>query len=126
MHYDLWTNIIMLSIQNRLKDKKDFDRVFKKSRPIFSKKLSIRFTVRTKRDLPTRFGFIISNKIDKRATRRNALRRRLRAIVRSLISSIDPGYDVVVIVKQNFPYPYQYEEIEKELKEALGKAKLVK
>lgn len=117
--------VSMLKKQNRLKKKKEFDKVFKAGRPLFWNNLSLRAKNRNDQK-DSRFGFIISNKIDKRSTRRNALKRQLREIVRSLISELETGYDVVVIVKQNFSYPYDQTEIESNLVELLRRAKLLK
>lgn len=116
----------MLKIENRLKKKKEFDRVFRFSRPIYSQNFAIRFIKRTNADFPTRFGFVISNKIDKRSTKRNALKRQLREIVRGLISCFQSGYDVVVVVKQNFNFPYNHEEIKNQLEELFAKTNLLR
>jgi ribonuclease P protein component len=46
---------------------------------------------------PSRFGFIVSTKVSKKAVVRNRIRRRLQAIIRVDRTSIIPGLDVVVI-----------------------------
>jgi ribonuclease P protein component len=114
----------MLSKKNRLQKDKDFAKVFKASRPAYFGKLAVR--AKENGGKPTRFGFVISNKIDKRSTRRNALKRRLRAIVRELILEIRSGYDVVVIVKENYPWPYDYAKIKQDLVEGLKKTYIFK
>ena len=68
-----------------------------------------------------RFGFVVSNKVNKRATRRNALKRRLRAAVRELLPTLLPDIDVVVVVKRDFSYPYDYQEIKKQIGAGLAK-----
>lgn len=113
----------MLSKVNRLQKKNDFQKVFKNSRPAHSEYFSIRAVKNNRGD--NRFGFIISNKIDKRATRRNALKRQLREIVKSLILGFPIGYDVVVIVKKNFEYPCKQPKIREELKESFKRAGLL-
>jgi len=72
----------------------------------------------------SRFAFIISNKIEKRATRRNALRRRLRAAIREMLPLIKKS-DVLIIAKSPIPYPYDYARIVAELKILLQKAGLL-
>ena len=87
-----------------------------KSRPAFKKALSGR-TFCTSRYFamyalphapshaaqPPRFGFIVSKKVDKRATRRNRIKRRLREAVRQtllvppLLEQIS-GYRVIVLI----------------------------
>jgi ribonuclease P protein component len=69
-----------------------------------------------------RFGFIISNKIDKRATRRNALKRQLRQISAGLLSELKNGYDIVTVVHKDFAFPYVQDEIKKQFLEGIEKA----
>ena len=111
----------MLSKENRLQKDKDFSRVFKNTRPISTEHLSIRAN-RLVGDKESRFGFVVSNKVNKLATRRNALKRQLREIVRSLISELATGYDVIVVVRTDFPFPYDQEKIMPELKGGLKRA----
>ena len=119
----------MLPKKNRLRSKRDFDRVFKNSRPFSAGNLAFRLAENRLRDERgrgiVRFGFIISNKVEKLATRRNGLRRQLSAIAKDLILTLKPGYDVVVVVRQNFQYPYNQIEIRKSLVSALQKAGLL-
>ena len=48
-----------------------------------------------------RFSFIVSTKIDKRATRRNRMRRVMSESVRHIINTIPP-MDGIFIAKKNF------------------------
>lgn len=112
----------MLSKANRLQKDKDFSKVFRASRPVFVGNLAVRAMKRSDSN-SSRFGFVISNKIDKRATRRNALKRRLRSIVREL-SLLKDGFNVVIMVKQNYAFPYNYIEIKKDLEDAFVKLQL--
>lgn len=114
----------MLSRQNRLTSSKDFERAFKKTRPIFTRNLSFRVFKKNRESYPTRVGFIISNKISKLATRRNALKRQLRKIVHDLISELKPGYDVIIVVKSDFNYPYKQAEIKTQVIEGLKRAEI--
>jgi len=83
----------MLPLQNRLKKKKDFERVFKGGRGyqegfLFLKLLKNGLTV-------SRFGFVVSQKISKKATLRNKIKRRIREAVRKALPNIKPGFDGV-------------------------------
>lgn len=113
----------MLRRENRLQKGRDFQKVFKNSRPVFVNNLSVRVSQKPGALSPARFGFVISNKVDKRSTRRNALKRRLRVVTREILPLVKPGLDIVVIVKSNFKYPYQLDEIKEQLREALTRAK---
>lgn len=116
----------MLPKEFRIQKSIDFQKVFKHSKPIRTENLSFRVFKNQKNICDgkpcVRFGFIISNKIDKRAVRRNALKRQLRQIAADLISELESGYDIVTVVNKDFPYPYEQSDIRKQLTEGLRKA----
>ena len=68
----------------------------------------------------SRFGFVVSKKIDKRAVVRNRTRRVLRSIVEDLFPDIKTGFDLLFIIKK--PIEKRTEELEKEVKDVLEKA----
>jgi len=116
----------MLPKQHRIQDNKDFQWVFKHSKPVFTGNLAINVS-KTKAEADTvRFGFVISNKIDKRAVRRNALKRQLRQIAADLISELKTGYDIVTVVKRDFPFPYEQAKIKEQFVEGVKKAGIFK
>lgn len=47
-----------------------------------------------------RFGFVVSKKIDKRATRRNAVKRMFSLCIKNLQATIKPGTDFLFIPKK--------------------------
>ena len=51
---------------------------------------------------PGRCAFIISNKAEKSAVKRNATRRQMREIIRLQIDQIKPGFDMVFIPRSGF------------------------
>lgn len=85
----------MLPKLNRIKKKKDFDLIFKKGSS-FKNNLFILKTVKNSLDEP-RFGFVVSQKISKKAVIRNKIRRRLSEIARNKMKSIKGGIDIVLI-----------------------------
>ena len=88
----------MLKKDFRLRKQKDFDRVFGKKGCFFSQDFLALKTVPS--NLPfSRFGFIVSNKVSKRAVRRNRIKRLLRECVRLFWKEITPGFDAVMIAK---------------------------
>ena len=119
----------MLDKANRLRKDADFRKTFKFSRPVNVGRLSLRVAQNQKllklENPVSRFGIVISNKIDKRATRRNALRRQLRAIVRNLLPAFPHGYDVIIMVRECYNFPFVQAEIEKDLKDGLKKTGLL-
>jgi ribonuclease P protein component len=48
----------------------------------------------------SRFGFIVSKKIDKRATVRNRIKRQIRVCIENNIDKIQIGYDMLFILKK--------------------------
>jgi len=86
----------MLPKENRLTDDYDFRRVKRLGKsyhcPFFKLSLAPR-----KIAGPSRFGFVISTKIDKRATVRNRIKRLLREAMRERLEKIPDGFDLVVM-----------------------------
>jgi ribonuclease P protein component len=83
----------------RLKTKKDFDEIFKRGKNLKEGLLVLK-TAENNFSNP-RFGFIISQKISKKATIRNKLRRRLRNIITKKIQETgaeETGRDFLFIV----------------------------
>jgi len=46
------------------------------------------------------YGFIVSKKIDKRATVRNKVKRKIRVCIEDNLDKIKPGYDMLFILKK--------------------------
>ncbi len=85
----------MLAKQNRIRKKKDFDFVFKKGASL---KGSFFLTKIAKNKLGiSRFGFIVSGKVSKKAVERNKIKRRASESVRRNFERIRNGLDVVFI-----------------------------
>ncbi len=85
----------MLSKNNRLKKRDDFDGVFKRGRKFKEDFLLLRVVKNNFQK--SRFGFIVSQKVSKKAVLRNKIKRRLRAIVEAKIPKIKEGLDIVLI-----------------------------
>ena len=60
----------------------------------------LQLVLRSNQTDATRFSFIVSTKIDKRATHRNRIRRVLSESVRLRMDSIKPGVDCICIAKK--------------------------
>jgi len=70
----------MLPQENRIQKKKDIEKIFKRGRTFKEASLILKTT---KNSLGvSRFGFIVSQKVSKKANVRNKIKRRLREIVR--------------------------------------------
>lgn len=118
----------MLKKENRITKQKEFDAFWGKD---FKQKNGLnsagKFLIVKvfKNDLKfTRFGFIVNNKIDKRATERNKIKRRLRDIVQEELKNIKGEYDCLIITKPSIK-KQELEEIKVELIGILKKLKLL-
>jgi ribonuclease P protein component len=99
----------------------EIPRVMKEGRRIAGKEAILIYLKSPGKQSAARFGFIVSAKVDKRATGRNRTRRLLSESVRLLLNSIHTGYDCVFIAKMNFSVKRQNEVnqiIERVLKSA--------
>ena len=118
--------ILMLKKVNRLQRDRDFMKVFKIAKPVNTENFSIRTLYRnTPQTLnlktQTRIGIVISNKIDKRATKRNELKRKIRAIFQEILPELKDNVDIIVQVKKAPEYPYDYQNIKEQIKSVLTK-----
>lgn len=95
----------MLSKINRLRKEKDFEKLFKKGKSFKNGFLILKMVQNNSEE--SRFGFIVSQKVSKKATLRNKIKRRLRDIARQNIKKTRKGIDVALIAlpgleKKNF------------------------
>lgn len=113
----------MLPKNNRLRQKKDIDNVFKKGKGL-KEGLLILKTV--KNDLrKTRFGFIVSQKVSKKSTLRNKIKRKIREVVRLKFKTINTGTDNLFIAVPGIEKK-DFQEIEKDIAKLLKKANIIK
>ena len=89
------TPLKMLSKINRLTKKKDFEAVFKKGKSV--KNSFLIFKILNNNLKENRFGFIVSKKISNKATIRNKIKRRLRAIIAKELGGIKNYKDIIII-----------------------------
>ncbi|MCJ7804290.1 ribonuclease P protein component [Patescibacteria group bacterium] len=71
----------------------------------------------------SRFAVIVSNKIDKRAVKRNKIRRLINEVLKSLWPKIKTGVEGVFLVKKTATEA-TFEEIKNEIEKLFKKAKL--
>lgn len=88
----------MLSSKNRIKRKIDFVRSEIDGSLYQSKSFGVSVYDR-KDNLNSRFGFIISTKISKRAVIRNKIKRIISEVIRQNLSKIKKGLDVIFLIK---------------------------
>ena len=113
----------MLPKENRLTAKSDFEAVRENGRMFSGRNFSLSYRNRGD-EKKTRFGFVVSKKVSKRAVERNRAKRVLREIVRKNISSVKAGFDCIFLVKKAF-LGMKSSEVEVEVKEALKKFEII-
>jgi len=110
----------MLPKRNKLKKKKDFETTFKHGKGFRQGFLYLKII---KNNLDTsRFGFVISKKFSKKAVIRNKTKRRLSEIIKTKLSEIKKGMDVIIVVMPGAENDFQ--ELEQITDKLFKKAKL--
>jgi ribonuclease P protein component len=112
----------MLPLKNRLKKKRDFETIFKKGQGFREGFLALKFIDNNSGQ--TRFGFIVSQKISKRAIVRNKVKRRFRQSVRKRLGEIKKGIDIVFIAIPGIEKK-DFKEIEEVVEKLLKRAKVL-
>lgn len=98
--------------ENRFRERKSFALVLRKGRTIKGRFLILKFLENSL--TKSRFGFIVSKKISKKATERNKIKRRISEIVRIKIREIKKPIDAVFIARKSVE-KQRFQEIEKEV-----------
>lgn len=86
----------MLPEKNRLKKKRDFERVFKEGSGFKEDFLYLKIIGNGLKS--SRFGFAISKKFSKKATTRNQIKRRIRELVKTRLPLMKRSVDGVIVV----------------------------
>jgi len=113
----------MLALKNRLKKKKDFEKLFKEGKSCKEGSLYLKFANNGLEE--SRFGFIVGKKFSGKAVARNNAKRKLREAVRKCLEEIKIGFDVAIIVLPGFN-PENFTEVEKNVKKLLQRSRLTK
>jgi len=112
----------MLAKVNRLAKKSDIDNLFQRGRRARSPFFAVRFFENNQKN--SRFAIVVANKVTKKATVRNRLRRQVREIIRLNLSKFRYNCDVLVnISKECLEKDYWF--LEKELLDLLKHNKII-
>lgn len=112
----------MLARKFMLKDRSDFDLIKKKGKSLNSESFILRYYY-DKNAPVSKFGFIVTTKVSKKASLRNKAKRALSEGVRRSIFAVKKGYLCLIIAKPVIIKKYT-PEIMKEIDETLKKANL--
>lgn len=111
----------MLPSSRTLKAETDFEKVKREGVPYQSNGFTLVIRKRNDGKL-TRFGFIISNNVDKLAVHRNRVKRAMREACRQIMLNLEDGMDMLFIAKQPI-LSMTTEQIMKEIKDFLASTK---
>ncbi len=112
----------MLSTKNRLRKKKDIEKVLKEGNGFCKDFLVLK--AKKNKEGKSRFGFIVSQKVSKKAVIRNKIKRRFREVVKGMIKKTNKNIDIILIAlpgteKKNF------EEIKLTIEKLFKKANIL-
>lgn len=113
----------MLSKEHKIIRKKDFEGIFRRGIGFREGFLTLR--VKQNSSQFSRFAFVVSRKVSKKATVRNKIRRRLRGLIKIQINKITKGVDCVFIALPGLEKKNSG-ELKNILSSLLGKAGLIK
>jgi ribonuclease P protein component len=118
----------MLKKENRIRTQKEFDQFFGRNFKM-AKGINFSGAFMFVKVLPStrkvsRIGFMVNNKVDKRATERNKIKRRLREVVRLNLAGLRGKSDVLIVANSKI-VGKTYKEIEAVVVDLLKKAKVL-
>lgn len=105
--------------KNRRLDKSLFNEVIKKGRSIHSKNISVSILKGSEIE-DSRFAFVVSKKVAKKAVNRNLMKRRGYSVLKNLSKEIKKGFLVVFFFKKGSE-SLTFKEIEDEIATLLKK-----
>ena len=111
----------MLSFKNRLSKTKEINEVLKNGAMIKSDLFVLKYMKNKKEE--SRFSFVVSQKISKKAVERNRLKRRFREIIRKDLHNIKKGFDIVILARKKAKVS-DFADLKKSLKFLFKKASL--
>lgn len=109
----------MLANINRLRKAGEIQKVFKFGKSIRSANFSIRYNPNRLNN--NRFAVVAGTKVDKRATRRNAVKRLVREVIRLNIQTLPTSFDIVLSAHKLVSWPIKLADVQPELTELLKK-----
>jgi len=114
---------MVLAKKYRIKKRRDFENVFQNGYSEKGKWMIIK-AQKNKLNL-SRFGFIVSNKIAKKAVIRNKIRRRLSEAIRLKLKEVKKGFDVIILALPGIE-KINYKALEEDLMFLLTKIGILK
>lgn len=108
----------MLHWQNRLRQRKVINRVYRQGKHRRTPNFRLQLLKRTSG--ATKVAIVVSTKVAKKATARNRLRRRVRGVVAELLPTISESCDLVITITDTQIADIGAEELKTELSQGLA------
>jgi len=123
-HWGLIRIILFIVLPQKycLKRKKDFQRAIQRGRKIEKDFLVLKFFKNSLKT--TRISFVVSQKVSKKASSRNKIKRRLREIIKINLPDLKPGYDLIFFTKKGI-IEKNFWEIKEVVGQILKEAKII-
>lgn len=112
----------MLPKQHRLRRTREISRLYRSRHRARGDLFVLRYAVRGD-NTPSRFAFVVSRRVSKKAVERNRLTRQARGCIARTLPQLRQGVDVLVIAEKSFS-AYDRGAVCKELHRLLGVARL--
>jgi ribonuclease P protein component len=112
----------MLSSDHRLRHEKDIAKVLKSRAGAFDNACGVKM-VRNGLTV-SRFTVVVGTKVSKKAVDRNRIRRQYREILRAIMATMKPGFDVILLTAKP-ALTLDYQQKEAKLRSTLHRAKLL-
>lgn len=115
-------SLTMLPKVNRLNKKKDIERVFREGKGFKEDFLILKMIKNNLEN--SRFAFIVTQKVSKKATLRNKVKRRLRELVRLKLKKIKKGLDFILLAKPGIEKK-DFQEVDEALNKLFKKTEII-
>jgi ribonuclease P protein component len=115
----------MLPAQFRLKNKKDFNEVFRRGKTVSNEVLIMKYE--KAEDSEIKIGFSAGLKLSKKSSERNKAKRWMRQAARTLSGKIKKGHQIIFLINSKFPYEQiSHSLVREKMQDLLIRAKLTK
>ena len=113
----------MLPKENRLKKRSAFAATYKTGKTFHKDGITMFLGKEKNNDFPTKFGFVVSKKIHKRAVKRNRIKRLMRESVRLILKEeeLPNKYMSVIFVASSKLLEMNFKEIDSVIKKLVSK-----
>ncbi len=106
-----------------MRGEKFFTKIYQSGRKIYTPFLRL-YWINNNLEF-NRFGIVVSLKVSKRSTKRNLLKRRIRAIIKEEMPNLRQGFDILVITNYK-TITLSYKELKDNLLKLFYQANLLK